>query len=337
MTRIPGFAIVLVLVAALAWSASAQSPVVLNAAIGSNMNHVPSFVGVEKGIFLKHGLDVKLKLLNTGQEMSKALQAGEVEIIGAAFSNFPVAVERGMAAKGVVGLTGDRSSMYSDQPIAIITRKGSGIAKIEDLAGKKIGTPVGGTGDEYLGVLLAKKNIPRDKVTVLNVPPGNLASALQGGSVDAVASWEPFGSLVEARVPDAVVLSRGGGHIGYYINMSVRNDVIDKRPEVVERYVIGMAEATWYTRKNLDEAAEISTRWVPGLDAAVAKKALANIVFDARITPKTIAAWEDNNKTLVEQKKMKTALPWQQGIELRFIDKVTKSHPQFFADLPPLK
>ena len=168
---------------------SAQSPVVLNAAVGSNMNHVPSFVGVEKGIFLKHGVDVKLKLLNTGQEMSKALQAGEVEIIGAAFSNFPVAVERGMAARGVVGLTGDRSVMHSDEPVAIIARKGGGITKVEDLAGKKIGTPVGGTGDEYLGVVLAKKGIGRDRIQLLNVPPGNLVSALQGGSVDAVVTW----------------------------------------------------------------------------------------------------------------------------------------------------
>ena len=337
MNRIGIAAVVLVLLAAFAWSAGAQSPAVLNAAVGSNMNHVPSFVGVEKGIFLKHGVDVKLKLLNTGQEMSKALQAGEVEIIGAAFSNFPVAVERGMTARGVVGLTGDRSSMYSDEPVAIIARKGAGIAKIEDLVGKKVGTPVGGTADEYLGVVLKKHNIPREKVQVLNVPPGNLVSALQGGSVDAVASWEPFGTLVETKVPESVVVSRGGGHIGYYINMSVRNDVIEKRADVVERYVIGMAEATWYARKNRDEAAEISTRWVPGLDAAVAKKALTNMVFDARITPKTVAAWEENNKILVEQKKMRAALPWQQGIELKFIEKVIKSHPQFFADLPAVK
>jgi len=55
----------------------AQQPAVLTAAVGANMNHVPSFVGVEKGIFLKHGVDLKLKVLATGQEMAKALQAGE--------------------------------------------------------------------------------------------------------------------------------------------------------------------------------------------------------------------------------------------------------------------
>jgi ABC-type nitrate/sulfonate/bicarbonate transport system substrate-binding protein len=316
-------------------TAGAQQPAPLAAAVGGNMNHVPSFVGVEKGIFLKHGIDLKLKVLSTGQEMSKALQAGEVQIIGSAFSNYPVAVERGMAAKGVVGMMGDRTSSHSDAPVSVWTRKGTGITRIEELAGRKVGLPVGGTSDEYLRVLLAKKGVARDRVTFLNVPPGNLVSTLQGGSVDAVAVWEPFGSLIQARIPDAVQLSRGGGHIGYYINMAIRNELIDTKPEVVERYVIGVAEASQYTRQHLDEAAEIATRWAPGLDAAVAKQAIRHMTFDPRITRHTVAAWEENVRILMEQKKLRTALPWQQGIEPRFIEKVMKSHPQLFADLKP--
>jgi ABC-type nitrate/sulfonate/bicarbonate transport system substrate-binding protein len=323
--------------AMMAWPAAAQQPAQFTAAVGDNMNHVPSFVGVEKGIFLKHGVDVKLKVLATGQQMSQALQAGEVQIIGSAYSNYPLAVERGMAAKGVVGLMGDRSGKYWDQSVTIWTRKGTGITKIEELAGRKLGTPVGGTADEYLGVVLTKKGIPREKLQVLNVPPGNIVSALQGGSVDAVACWEPFGSQIEAKIPDALLLSRGGGHIGYFINMAVRNEIIEKQPDLVEKYVIGMAEATWQTRKSSDEAAEISTRWIPGLDLAVAKKALAQMVFDARITPHTVAAWDENVKILIEQKKLKSTLPWQQGLELRFIEKVMKTHPQLFADLKPAR
>ena len=38
------------------------------------------FVGVEKGIFLKNGVDVKLRIFGTGPEMTKALQAGELDI-----------------------------------------------------------------------------------------------------------------------------------------------------------------------------------------------------------------------------------------------------------------
>jgi ABC-type nitrate/sulfonate/bicarbonate transport system substrate-binding protein len=324
------------MVVLLAWPAAGQAPAPLAAAVGGNMNHIPSFVGVEKGIFLKHGVDLKLKVLATGQEMSKALQAGEVQVIGSAYSNYPVAVERGMAARGVVGLMGDRTSRYSDEPVSIWTRKGTGIGRLEDLAGRKVGTPVGGTADEFLGVVLKKKAIAREQVTVLNVPPGNLVSALQGGSVDAVATWEPFGSLVQAKIPDAVLVVRGGGHIGYYINMAVHDDVIAKSPELVERYVIGMVEATQYTRQHADEAAEIATRWIPGLDIAVARQALRHMTFDPRITPHTIAAWDENVKVLLEQKKLRSAVPWQQGIELRFIEKVAKAHPQLLTDLKPV-
>lgn len=323
-------------VAMLASSAAAQQPARMVAAVGSNMNHVPSFVGVEKGIFLKHGIDLKLKVLATGQEMAKALQAGEVQIIGSAYSNYPVAVERGMAAKGVVGLMGDRSGRYSDEPVSVWTRKGSGIARIEDLAGRKVGTPVGGTADEYLGVVLANKGLSRDRVNILNVPPGNLVVALQGGSVEVAAVWEPFGSLIQTKIPDAVLVARGGGYIGYYINMAVINGIIEKSPELVERYVIGMAEAAQHTRQHPDEAAEIATRWIPGLEVAVAKLAIRHMTFDPRITPYTIAAWDDNVKILMEQKKLRSAVPWQQGVEPRFIEKVMKTQPQLFSDLKPV-
>ena len=334
MKRVFG-AVAAIAVAMVVMTAGAQQPAPLAAAVGGNVNHVPSFVGVEKGIFLKHGIDLKLKVLGTGQEMAKALQAGEVQIIGSAFSNYPVAVERGMAAKGVVGMLGDRTARHSDAPISVWTRKGTGITRIEELAGRKVGLPVGGTSDEYLAVLLAKKGVARDKVTFLNVPPGNLLSTLQNGSVDAAAVWEPIGTMIQAKIPDAVLLARGGGHISYFINMAVRTDVIDKSPDVVERYVIGVAEASQYTRKNPDEAAEIATRWVSGLDAAIAKQALRHVTFDPRITPHTIAAWDENVRTLVEQKKLRAPLAWQQGIELRFIEKVMKSHPQLFSDLKP--
>jgi ABC-type nitrate/sulfonate/bicarbonate transport system substrate-binding protein len=159
MRRVVQVVGVLAIVAITAWPAAAQQPTAMVAAVGSNMNHVPSFVGVEKGIFLKHGIDLKLKVLSTGQEMAKALQAGEAQIIGSAYSNYPVAVERGMTARGVVGLMGDRTSRYSDNPVSIWTCKGTGITKLEDLMGKKLGTPVGGTADEYLGVVLKKAGI----------------------------------------------------------------------------------------------------------------------------------------------------------------------------------
>src|SRR5262249_29037998 len=130
MTRFFSFIVAVVLLMS-APAVEAQSPpTTVTAAIGNNMNHVPSFVGVEKGIFLKHGVDAKLKILSTGQEMSKALQSGEAQLVGAAFSNFPLAVERGMAAQGGVGSMGDRTTMDSDEAVRVGSRKGRGSTKL---------------------------------------------------------------------------------------------------------------------------------------------------------------------------------------------------------------
>ncbi len=227
-------AVLLALALAVASGEAAQDTVSqAAAAVGNNMNHVPSFVGVEKGIFLKHGVDLKLKVLATGQEMTKAVQAGEAQFLGASFANFPIGLERGFRAKGFIGLSGDRTAKYSDEAVTIITRKGTGITRVQDLVGKKVGTPIGGVAHEYLGVVLKKAGIAADKVLVVNVPPGNSVSALAGGQVDAMAAWEPYGTLILESVPDAVLVQRGGGFVGYYINMSTLVDVMEKQPDMV--------------------------------------------------------------------------------------------------------
>lgn len=340
MTRcmVMGVVALLVLTLAAGTDSAAQGKVSqVTVAVGGNMNHVPSFVGLEKGIFLKYDIDLKLRLLATGQEMTKAVQAGEAQFLGAGYSNFPLAVERGFKGKSIAGLIGDRTGKYSDEHVSIVTRKGTGIAKVQDLVGKKVGTVIGGVGHEYLDVVLKKAGIPVEKVAVLNVPPGNSVSALAGSQVDAVAAWEPFGTLMLEKVPDGVLVQRGGGFVANFIDMSTLVEVMEKQPDMVYRYVVAFAEASQYARQHIDEAAEISTRWVEGLEAAVARKAIRHICYDPRLTRYTLESWDENARILVEQKKLRQFMPWAQGIELKFIERAQKELPRLFSDLKPVR
>ena len=54
-----------------------QPPVAMEAVIGNNFGHLPMFVGVEKGLFKKHGIDLKLKVVNTGTDMVNAMTQRE--------------------------------------------------------------------------------------------------------------------------------------------------------------------------------------------------------------------------------------------------------------------
>src|SRR6202521_1393396 len=53
---------------------------VLDVVVGNNFGHLPMFVGVEKGFFKKHGVEVRLKVVNTGTDMVNAMQKREVHI-----------------------------------------------------------------------------------------------------------------------------------------------------------------------------------------------------------------------------------------------------------------
>jgi ABC-type nitrate/sulfonate/bicarbonate transport system substrate-binding protein len=311
---------------------------VVDAAVGNNMNHVPSFVGVEKGIFLKYGIDLKLKVLSTGQEMSRAMQAGEASFIGAAVSNTPVSREAGMPVVGITGYMHDATTARGDQPVAIVARQEAGVGKdeFEKLVGKKVGLTVGGTGDQYIRVILARKNVPDDKVEFINVQPGNLLSVLQTGQVDAIATWEPYATLLLEKVPGSVLVSRDGGYIGYFIMYSTGDDVIKSKPELVERFVTALAESAFYTRQHLDEAAEISTRWVPGLEADIAKKAIRLMPYDPRISKYSIQNYEESVQDLLDQKKLKTKISATEAVNTTFVEKAQQAHPEFFADLKPI-
>ncbi len=317
-------------------SAGAAEPERVSGVFLNNFNQVPWFVAIEKGFFLKHGLDMKHKMVQTGQEASKAMSAGEAQFGGAAFSNLPVALERGFQAVGVVGMLGDATNAFHDENLAVVARKESGIRTVEDLAGKKVGTAVGGTGDEYLRILLKKKGVPADRVNILNVPPGTQVAALQGGQVDAIAAWEPYGTLAVSKVAGSVVVSRGGGHLGYFIVTQVVRDVLRSRPDLVERFVAAMAGAAQYARQHRDETAEISTRWIPGLELEVAKQAMRYMAYDPRVTKYSFEAWDVNNRILVEQKKLKAPVPAGQAFDTRFIEKAMREHPQYFSDLKPV-
>ncbi len=317
--------------------ARAAEPARVSAAVGNNMMHTPTFVGVEKGIFLKHGIDLKLRVLMTGMEMSKAMQAGEVQLAGAAISNFPVAIQQGLEAKAVVGILGDATTAFWDGTLSITARGGAGVRKIEDLPGKRIAAVTGGGGDEYVRLLFSRHKLPADKVVLLNIGPGNQMGALQRGDVDAVATWEPYGTLILEKVPGATLVTRDGGVLSYAVFMQATTQFLEQSPGLAEKYVLGAAEASQYTRQHADEAAEIATRWVSGLEADVARKAIRNLHFDARLSKYSLQAFDESVKVLLEQKKLRAPIPATRGMDPRFIEKVMRERPDLFADLKPVQ
>lgn len=146
-----------------------------------NPNHVPLFVGIEKGFFEEQGLNINIYKIQDPSDPLVYLTAGKIDIAISYMYSVAQGVKRNHPLK-IVGI-------LIDEPLnSIIYLKKIGIKTIEDLNDKTIGYSIDGTETRILDYLLKTNHIePKDKYNV----SFDLVSMLQAKRVDALygAFW----------------------------------------------------------------------------------------------------------------------------------------------------
>ncbi len=88
--------------------------------------------------------------------------------------------------------------------LVLVYRKDSGIKGISDLQGKKIGLPFTSVSHYNLWKNLIENNIDPAKVSLVDMAPQNMASALKHGDVDAIFTFEPVPSIIKQGLGEEV-------------------------------------------------------------------------------------------------------------------------------------
>ena len=320
--------------------ATVEKPAPLEAVIGNNFGHLPMFVGVEKGLFRKHGVDLKLKVVNTGTDMVNSMQKREVQIGDMSVTTFLKARHDGSQFTVVGFIMNDANATNADDPLAIVARKDSGIKRVEDLKGKRVGLARGQTSDEYLKMVLSRRGMKYEDVRIESImAPPALATALAQSKVDAVVSWEPFNTLVLESAKDSYVVLRGGGHLSYIMVATVHDPMLRNDPKTVQNFVNGLAAASHYTRMHREEAVEIFAKWVPNVDRSVARKAVQHIKYDPRVSGASLKAFDNAQDDLLKLTLKPGTKPLRitDVVLASYTQAAEKAHPEYFADLPRLK
>jgi NitT/TauT family transport system substrate-binding protein len=336
MAKIGNHAILALTAMSFVAAASVAQAQELRVGAASNVGGMIVFVAQDKGFFAKHGLDAKVIVRNTGSALTKSLRAGEIDFAPAAFTNLPVALEKGIKLRGVVGYLGaSYSKPTSDGNVGIVARPGTGITRIADLKGKTIGVSFGTTGDLYLRELLRANGISRNDIKRINVRPPSHVSTLDSGGVDAVVSWEPNLTRALDKVKGATLVVRGGDHVCFCAVMHGQPDKVYGDRKRTQAFVDAMSEAAAYVRdpKNIDEVSQIGSRYVRGMTADLVKRTIRYVVYDARIGPGTAEAFRFSVKQLIAQKKMKKPYDPAKYLDFSFINSTIKRNPQWFKDL----
>lgn len=131
------------------------------------------------------GWTIEWRVFNSGTDVIAAMASGDVKV--AELGSSPLAI----AASQGVNLQMFMLSYAIGESESLIAHNGSGIASVEDLKGKRVAVPVGSTAHYSLMGAIAHAGLTEADVTIMSMPPDQIAAAWDQGTVDAAFIWPP--------------------------------------------------------------------------------------------------------------------------------------------------
>jgi ABC-type nitrate/sulfonate/bicarbonate transport system substrate-binding protein len=320
--------------------AMSQDLVKMKAGMVAGIDQIGLPIALERGFFEKWGLDVTIaRPYATGVDALNSLQAGENDILQVGVPMIG-AVLRGMDLVALGNYSGSAHKLGGDATIALIAGSGSGINKgdLKSLRGKKIAASFGTINHLYVLGLLEKAGLTPADVTLVNTPPPDMTVALLAKGIDAFACWDPVPIIAQKDVPGAFEVIRGGDVISYVgFNVALR-PWVEKNGATIEKFLAAVSEADQWMRANPKAAAQVATRWIPGLKQDVAEAAMQfNIQqADRRLSINNYKALWSAEDRLNRLGLIKSTFDVNKHIEPKHILKVMKDHPRLFSDLPTI-
>ncbi|RMD89936.1 MAG: taurine ABC transporter substrate-binding protein [Alphaproteobacteria bacterium] len=136
------------------------------------------------------GWDVEWRKFAAGTDVIAAMASGDVVLSELGSSPLAIAATQGVDLQMIA---------FSDvigKAESLIARNGSGIESLADLKGKRVAVPVGSTAHFSLMGALQHEGIPEGDVTIMSMPPDQIAAAWEQGVIDAAWIWQPVQSQI---------------------------------------------------------------------------------------------------------------------------------------------
>jgi NitT/TauT family transport system substrate-binding protein len=218
-------------------------------------NGFPLDLGIAKGFFANHGIEIKKVVLQSGNDIVLALanHSGDIGYVGwvpamiARTQGIPVTT---VSASDVEGTSVD------DNWQNIMVRGSSSIRTPADLAGKTIAVnALKGVGEVMIKAALEKVGVDPNSIKLVAIPFPAMRTALNNGQVDAYWAPEPFVTQGLSLDGDRIVMAPGpvlGKYfpIGTYVALQ---DWATKNPGLAKAFHDAMSESLAYAQAHPDE------------------------------------------------------------------------------------
>jgi ABC-type nitrate/sulfonate/bicarbonate transport system substrate-binding protein len=273
--------------AMVAGAAQAETKLRVGKAQAQQFAFVPVHVGVETGIFKRHGLDIEIS--NFGGD-AKLLQALTADAIDIALGGGPTIafVQKGTPMLGIAAL--------ADAPgtIMMVVLKDGPVKTEDDLKGRTVSVSTAGSLTYWLAKELSRsKGWGNDgiKIAPLGTPTAQIA-ALRTGQIDGVVTETSSILRLEEEGVGRILVRFGNRIKDFHVHAAFASrKVIDGNPEAVRAFLAGWFESVRWMKDHKEQAIEIAAR-MADVPKSVATKNYDEIMpvfsLDGRFKPKAL-------------------------------------------------
>lgn len=158
----------------------------------------------------------------------------------------------GKAAGLETSLIGKASS--GPKSLAVVVADGSPLKKPLDLKGKKVAVTKGSYAHHLLALVLEQGGLTFSDIELINLPNGDIPTALASGAIDAGAVWEPIITKFESQKAIRVLADGTGIKTGV-LTIVASSEFVKKKPEQVKAVLRAYQRGADYIKADPKQAA----------------------------------------------------------------------------------
>jgi ABC-type nitrate/sulfonate/bicarbonate transport system substrate-binding protein len=253
------------------------------------------YLGVEAGIFKKHGLDVEVKLFGTASASTPSLIPGDIQ---ASLTSVTAGVLAHARAPKVVlvGMTNVAADLYG-----VLAE--SGITTVPALRGQKVGVAIGTGSEQFAIQLLERSGMTLKDVQVVNVEPPEMVAALQRGNVVAIFAFEPWITRGKMALGERVRGLPGTDFYTVQNHLVMTRDWIERNRETALRLLRAVKEAGEFARERPEEATRMVSKFLK-LDLELVKALMPKNSFRLVLDDTAMEYMKKQTDALIATKRL---------------------------------
>jgi len=272
-------------------------------AVGMQPGSLPIFVAEAQGYFAAEGVSVRRLDCAFGKICLRMALDGQAQLATVADLPIVLAAHAGQRFGVLATINTNRNDTK------IVTRRGSGITRAADLAGRTVGLHVGTTAQFALDTLLVLDGVDPARVRTVDLQPSEGRERLLARTIDAAALFEPYAyEAARALGPDALVLGTGRIYTQTWNLVAAGGPAAPPAPAEIDALLRALDRAcAWIQRRPAEAKALLRER--TGVDAGLVEAGWAALDYEVRLDQSLLALLEGQSRWAVRQGAVPPGMP----------------------------